>query len=111
MPAGSDGLLVLPYFMGERMPIWDSEARGVMFGLSLHHTRGHVIRALMEGVAFSVYHNIKLAQDHGLAIRRADGDGGGRGDQPAVAPDRSATCATSRRSFMQGAQGAPFGDA
>lgn len=51
-PAGADGLLLLPYFAGERTPIFDPDARGVIAGLSLHHTRGHLFRATYEGTAF-----------------------------------------------------------
>jgi len=53
--AGSDGLIFLPFFSGERSPHWNSDARGVLFGLTLNHTADHVIRATMEGVAFSLY--------------------------------------------------------
>lgn len=52
--AGSDGLLVLPYFMGERSPVWDSDAKGTILGLSLAHTKGHIYRAFMEAVAYSL---------------------------------------------------------
>ena len=44
VPLGSDGLLVLPYLMGERTPLWDVHARGVIFGLSLNHTEAHLVR-------------------------------------------------------------------
>lgn len=54
IPAGSDGLLVLPYFMGERSPVWDSDAKGTILGLSLAHTKGHIYRAFMEAVAYSL---------------------------------------------------------
>ena len=66
VPPGADGLLFLPYLMGERTPIWDVNARGVIFGLSLNHTKGHVVRAAMEGVAFALYHSFET-----LARRRA----------------------------------------
>ncbi|RGZ01572.1 FGGY family carbohydrate kinase [Clostridium sp. AM58-1XD] len=56
IPAGSEGLLVLPYFMGERSPVWDSEARGVFCGLSVRHTRAHMYRAILESTAFAVRH-------------------------------------------------------
>lgn len=54
VPAGSDGLLVLPYFAGERTPIFDGDARGTITGLTLSHTRGHLFRATYEGVAYGV---------------------------------------------------------
>jgi len=52
---GCDGLIFLPYLTGERSPRWNANARGVLFGLSLHHDRRHVIRAIMEGVAYRMY--------------------------------------------------------
>lgn len=51
---GSEGLIVLPYFMGERSPIWDSDAKGTIVGLSLAHTKFHVYRAFLEAVAYSL---------------------------------------------------------
>jgi len=57
---GSDGLVVLPYLMGERTPIWDANAKGVIFGLSLRHTKGHLVRAMMESVAYALYHSFEV---------------------------------------------------
>ena len=54
LPAGSEGLVVLPYFMGERSPVWDSDAKGTILGLSLTHTRAHLYRAFLEAVAYSL---------------------------------------------------------
>lgn len=54
VPPGADGLLVLPYFAGERTPIFDPDARGVIAGLSLRHSRGHLFRATYEGIAFGI---------------------------------------------------------
>ena len=54
IPAGSDGLLMLPYFAGERTPIFDPRARGVVAGLSLRHQRGHLFRAAYEGIAYGI---------------------------------------------------------
>lgn len=68
VPPGSDGLIVLPYFMGERTPMWDPLARGVMFGASLYHGRGHYIRAFMEGVSYGIKQNIEIAKQAGLRI-------------------------------------------
>ena len=51
VPPGSDGLLVLPYFAGERTPVFDPQARGVVAGLTLRHGRGHLFRAAYEGIA------------------------------------------------------------
>ncbi|MBE3041553.1 carbohydrate kinase, partial [Candidatus Bathyarchaeota archaeon] len=68
VPLGSDGLIILPYLMGERSPIWDPRARGVIFGLSLNHTKGHVVRAMMEAVAFALYDSYRLIKAAGLKI-------------------------------------------
>ena len=58
IPPGSEGLLVAPYFAGERAPIYDSLARGMIIGLTLSHTRRHIYRALLEGVAMSLRHSM-----------------------------------------------------
>jgi ribulokinase len=68
IPAGSGGLVVLPFLMGERTPIWDVNARGTIFGLSLSHSRGHVIKAMMESVAFALYDSFKIIRDSGKKI-------------------------------------------
>ncbi|WP_455381615.1 FGGY-family carbohydrate kinase [Salinispira pacifica] len=68
VPAGSDGLVALPFLMGERTPIWDTNARGLLFGLSLNHTKGHLVRAMMEGVAFAMYDSFRLVREAGLRI-------------------------------------------
>lgn len=61
IPPGSGGLVVLPYFMGERSPLWDTDAKGVIFGLSLSHTRAHIYRAFLEAVAYSLRHTVEAA--------------------------------------------------
>jgi xylulokinase len=65
---GSEGLIVLPYLMGERTPLWDVYARGVVFGLSMHHSRGHVVRAMMESVAYALYDSYRIVKDTGYKI-------------------------------------------
>jgi len=52
IPAGSDGLLHLPYLCGVMNPYWDASARGAFIGLSSSHTRGHLYRAILSGIAF-----------------------------------------------------------
>jgi gluconokinase len=54
MPAGSDGLIFLPYIYGERAPVWDAEARGIFFGISAAHKQAHFMRAIMEGISFAL---------------------------------------------------------
>ncbi|TFG71612.1 MAG: carbohydrate kinase [Anaerolineales bacterium] len=68
VPAGSEGLLILPFLMGERTPIWDVNARGVLFGLSLQHSKGHIVRAMMEGVTYALYDSYRLLKDAGLQV-------------------------------------------
>ena len=82
IPQGSEGLLVLPYLMGERSPLWDPDARGVVLGLSLHHTRGHFIRAVLEGVAFALYDSYDTLMSGGLAASQplVFNEGGARSD-------------------------------
>ena len=54
--------------MGERTPIWDTAARGVIFGLSLNHSKGHLVRAMMEAVAYALYDSYELLLQAGLPI-------------------------------------------
>lgn len=63
VPAGSDGLLLLPLFTGERAPYWNADARAVMFGLNLAHEKRHIIRAAMEGVIFRMYSIFTALED------------------------------------------------
>lgn len=62
--AGSGGLIYLPYLSGERCPIWSPDARGVFFGLSLSTTYGDAVRAVMEGVAYSMQQGVKIVFQH-----------------------------------------------
>lgn len=55
VPAGSEGLLMLPMLTGERAPHWNANARGVFFGLSLTHSKAHMIRSVLEGVVYGLY--------------------------------------------------------
>lgn len=63
---GSEGVIFLPYMSGERSPLWDPYAKGVFFGLDYGKTRAHVIRAVMEGVAYSLRHNLDTASQAGV---------------------------------------------
>jgi xylulokinase len=73
---GSDGLLYLPYMGNTLSPNWNSNAKGVFFGATLGTTRAHLIRALIEGVAFDVYSNIKVAKAAGVKIEKLILNGG-----------------------------------
>jgi xylulokinase len=72
---GAEGLLVLPYFAGERTPLLDPRARGTITGLTLRHTRGHLYRAALEGIACGARHNLETLADE--SPRRVVAVGGG----------------------------------
>jgi xylulokinase len=110
VPLGSEGLIILPYLMGERSPIWDVHARGVIFGLSLNHGKGHLVRAMMEGVAYAMYHSFSLLKEAGLKI-----------NLPLIMNEGGAVSVLWRQiiadvfnipiAFAKRRTGAPFGDA
>lgn len=77
IPAGAEGLLMLPYFSGERTPLNDPLARGVLAGLTLSHTRAHVYRALLESVAYGIRHNLEEMSAGGQMPSRLVAIGGG----------------------------------
>ena len=74
---GANGLVMLPYFAGERTPVQDPDARGVIAGLTLEHTRGDLYRATLEAVAFGVRHNVETMRAAGARIDRIVAVGGG----------------------------------
>ena len=76
-PPGADGLLVLPYFAGERTPIFDPRARGVIAGLTLRHGRGHLFRAVYEGIAFGIHQILELLASEENPVHRLVAVGGG----------------------------------
>jgi xylulokinase len=65
---GSDGVVFLPYMAGERSPIWNPNAKGVFYGLDFGKSKGHFIRAAMEGVALSLKHNLDVAEEAGASV-------------------------------------------
>ena len=77
IPPGAEGLLFLPYLAGDRTPHLDPLARGVFFGLTLRHTWRHLVRAVMEGVVFSLLDGLRLMRDLGGSIHQAVASGGG----------------------------------
>lgn len=77
IPAGSEGLIFLPYLTGERTPHMDPHARGVFFGLTLKHTRAHMIRAVMEGVVFSLRDSMEIFRSLGVKMDKIIASGGG----------------------------------
>ena len=66
LPPGSDGLVILPYFLGEKTPIFDPLARGMIFGLTLSHTRAHIFRACLEAVIYGFRHHIDTIREMGF---------------------------------------------
>ena len=70
MPIGCGGLLTLPHFLGERAPLWDPHARGVLFGLHPAHGPAELYRSAMEGIALSLYRNKLLLEEAGVALDR-----------------------------------------
>ncbi len=77
VPEGSEGLIFLPYLNGERTPYWDSNARGVFFGVNLKTEKAHFIRSVMEGVSFGLRNNIETVESLGIQINEVRAVGGG----------------------------------
>ncbi|UUV20105.1 FGGY-family carbohydrate kinase (plasmid) [Fusobacteria bacterium ZRK30] len=73
---GSNGLIFLPYMAGERSPIWDGNAKGAFIGLGFDKTRAHMIRSIMEGVGYSLEHNLKTAEEIEVTINKLVSVGG-----------------------------------
>ncbi|WP_460521875.1 xylulokinase [Flindersiella endophytica] len=76
-PVGSGGLVLLPYFLGERSPIWDATARGALVGLSMASRRAEIVRAILEGTAYGLLHNVDELRRIGLAPAAIRSVGGG----------------------------------
>ena len=79
VPPGAGGIIALPYFLGEKTPIFDPSARGVFAGVMLHHTRAHLYRAILESVCYGFAHHLLLLREAHRPIRRiCAADGGSR---------------------------------
>jgi xylulokinase len=76
-PAGSDGVLWAPYLMGERTPHLDPHARAALIGLTANHSRAHIVRAILEGVAFSLKDTLQIFAEMKVPVRRIRLGGGG----------------------------------
>ena len=74
---GCEGLIFLPYLMGERSPYWDPKARGVFFGITLNHNKYHFVRAIMEGVSFAFKNIMDVMESLGFEIEEIRILGGG----------------------------------
>ena len=81
LPPGSNGLLLLPYFLGEKTPINNPQARGTLVGLTLSHTRDHVFRAILEGISFAFQHHLDVMAEndwHPQKVRITNGGANSR---------------------------------
>jgi xylulokinase len=81
VPAGADGVAIVPYFLGEKTPIHDPFARGAITGLSLNHGLSHLWRALLESYAYAIAHHVEVFADMGVALshfRASDGGASSR---------------------------------
>jgi xylulokinase len=107
---GSDGLIAIPHFMGERTPGWDTLARGVLFGLTLDHGRGHIVRALMEGAGYGLLVNLELMLASGVDMKfpvvLSEGGANSMVWRQIVADILNVECV-----FAESSKGAPVGNA
>jgi len=76
-PAGSDGLTFFPYLLGERTPYMDPDLKGCFYGITLAHNKCHLIRAVMEGVTFSMKGSLDIFRELGVKVGRVVASGGG----------------------------------
>jgi xylulokinase len=76
-PTGAEGLQFLPYLAGERTPHLDPRARGALVGLTLSHSRGHVVRAILEGVTYTLRDSLAIIEELGIPVRQIRTSGGG----------------------------------
>ena len=107
---GADGVIFLPHMMvGERAPYWDEHLRGAFLGLSVFHTKPHLFRAVLEGVAYAMRYSIEAARDAGLRINRATLVNGGAKSQ--LWRQIIADVTGLEIDYIPEAVGAPLGDA
>jgi xylulokinase len=110
IPVGSEGLITVPYFMGERTPIWNPIARGIVFGMSLAHTRDHMLRSFLEGAALALKHNFELIQASNIKMNFPIVMGEG-GAQSPLWRQIVCDCLKVPGVYMSDAMGAPVGNA
>src|SRR5207237_6726051 len=77
IPPGSEGLIFLPYLSGERTPHADPDARACFIGLTLAHRRGHMVRAVMEGVAYAMRDSLEIIRELKVPVKEIRASGGG----------------------------------
>jgi xylulokinase len=107
-PPGANGLDLLPYLSGERTPIHDPDARGVVFGLTLKHTRADLARAALEGIAQGIRRNVEVMREIGVPITRLRAVGGGVGNPAWL---QAVTDCLGRSQEVVAQRGAAYGDA
>ncbi len=76
VPPGSDGLILLPHFKGAASPEFNPNAKGILFGLTLYHGSGHVVRAIIESVAFMLRRNVEFLEELGVKVQEVRSTGG-----------------------------------
>lgn len=108
VPAGSNGLIVLPYFSGERTPINDPNAKGVFFGLTLKHTRADMYNAILEGVAFGIAQHLIGYREIGMSTSRIIAVGGGTLSKKWM---QIVSNVTEKEIYIGSVFGAPYGNA
>lgn len=109
VPAGANGLVVLPYFSGERTPIHDPHAKGAVFGFNLTHTRGDIYRAVLEGIACGTAHVVDTFREIGHAPASLHAVGGGT--KNAVWLQSTSDVAGMDQAVCEKSIGASYGDA
>ena len=82
VPAGSEGLITLPYFSGAGSPRWNPELKGCFSGLGLHHNKWHMLRSLMESIAFEIRFNIESIRSSGISLKKVILSGGASRNRP-----------------------------
>ena len=106
---GSNGLIVLPYFSGERTPVLDESARGLVIGLTLSHEKGDIYRALLEATAYCIKHHFDTAEETNISPKRVSiVDGGAKSK---IWRQIISDVTNFPIEYAPNALGAPFGDA
>jgi xylulokinase len=77
VPAGSDGLLMLPFLAGTGCPEMDADAKGVFYGMTLQHGKGHFVRSIMEAVTYMIARNVQIMRELGMEVSEIRSLGGG----------------------------------
>ena len=111
IPPGSRGLLILPYLAGERTPILDPDARGVVAGLTIEHERGELYRAALESIAYALRHNLETMAAAGADVGRVAAVGGGTQGVVPLWPQIVSSVIGQRQYLRRERIGACYGDA